>query len=458
MAQRGSIRMMKRNKKIWNGNVRDAALSILMEINNNQAYSNLLLHRTIEKYGIEAKDRGLLTELTYGTLQHRMTLDYYLEPYIRGKLDGWVRELLRMSLYQIVYLTKIPPHAVVHEAVEIAKRRGHKRIAPTVNGILRSVLRKGVRSLDEIEDPIAKIAIETSHPEWLIRRWIDQYGEQEATVMAHENNNPAAMTMRVNTAKATVDEVIEAFEAEGMEVNPGEIVSESLISQSGNPANTNVYKKGLVTIQDESSMLPVNALDLAPGMKVLDMCAAPGGKTTHIAEKMNDEGEVFAHDLHEHKIALIEANAKRLGLSSITAKSGDSRKLIELYGAASFDRILVDAPCSGLGVIRRKPEIKYVKTEEDVNSLLKIQSELLDTAAELIKQDGIIVYSTCTVEYAENRGMVEEFLNRHNDIILIPLPNLNGNEKLGIEDDTLQVLPQHFGGDGFFVAAFRKKK
>ena len=150
-------------------------------------------------------------------------------------------------------------------------------------------------------------------------------------------------------------------------------------------------------------MLPVLALDVTPGMKVLDMCAAPGGKTTHIAEKMNDEGEVFAHDIHEHKLALIEANANRLGLTSIKAKSGDSRKLTELYEPASFDRILVDAPCSGLGVIRRKPEIKYNKTEADFEGLTSIQSELLDTARELIKPDGIIVYSTCTVEHIENQ-------------------------------------------------------
>lgn len=371
--------MTTRNRKIWNGNVRDAALSILMEIHNNQSYSNLLLHRTIEKYGIEAKDRGLLTELTYGTLQHRMTLDYYLEPFIRGKLDDWVRELLRMSVYQIVYLTKIPPHAVVHEAVEIAKRRGHKRIAPTVNGILRSILREGVRSLDEIEDETTRISIETSHPEWLVKRWIDQLGEEEAVAMAHENNNPASFSVRVNTAKTTIEEAIAALHAEGVEVRRGEIIEECLISESGNPAKTEAYQKGLITIQDESSMLPVNALDVAPGMKVLDMCAAPGGKTTHIAEKMNDEGEVFAHDLHKHKMALIEANAERLGLSSISTRSGDSRELLELYGKESFDRILVDAPCSGFGVIRRKPEIKYTKTAKDIGSLQNIQSELLDT-------------------------------------------------------------------------------
>lgn len=450
--------MTNRNRKIWNGNVRDAALSILMEINENQAYSNLLLHRTIEKYGIDSKDRGLLTELTYGTLQHRMTLDYYLEPFVHGKLDKWVRELLRMSLYQIVYLTKIPPHAVVHEAVEIAKRRGHKRIAPTVNGILRSVLRKGVRSLDTLEDGVAKIAIETSHPEWLIARWIELYGEEDATAMAHENNNPAPISMRVNTVKMTRDEAVAALESEGFEVSLGEIVAESLISNSGNPANTEAYKQGLVTIQDESSMLPVNALDLAPGMKVLDMCAAPGGKTTHIAEMMNNEGEVFAHDVHDHKIKLIETNAKRLGLTSITAKSGDSRKLVEVYGESSFDRILLDAPCSGFGVIRRKPEIKYVKNQTDLEGLITIQSELLETAEKLIKPNGIIIYSTCTVEYEENQGMVEKFLENHLDMEIIPLPNLKDNKKLAIEGDTLQVLPQHFGGDGFFVAALRKKK
>ena len=159
---------------------------------------------------------------------------------------------------------------------------------------------------------------------------------------------------------------IALLESEGIEVRKGEVVPECIISVNGNPANTEAYKKGLITIQDESSMLPVLALDVAPGMKVLDMCAAPGGKTTHIAEKMNDEGEVFAHDIHDHKIALIEANAKRLGLTSIQTKSGDSRQLTEMYAPASFDRILVDAPCSGLGVIRRKPEIKYNKTEADL--------------------------------------------------------------------------------------------
>lgn len=449
--------MTNAKKRIWNGNVRDAALSILMEINQNQAYSNLLLNRTIKKYDIDAKDRGLLTELTYGTLQHRLTLDYYLEPFVKGKLDAWVRELLRLSIYQIVYLTKIPPHAVVHEAVEIAKRRGHKRIAPTVNGILRSILRKGVRPIEDIEDEIERMSIETSHPSWLIERWVKQFGKEEALAMAHENNHPARMTARVNSLKATVDEALTALSKEGIDALKGENIPGSLQTLSGSLANTEAFAEGLLTIQDESSMLPVLALDVQPDMKVLDMCAAPGGKTTFIAEKMNDKGEIHAHDLHEHKLALIESNAKRLGIQSISTKSGDSRELDSLYEPASFDRILVDAPCSGLGVIRRKPEIKYNKTEQDLSSLTEIQGQLLDTAYKLIKDDGIIVYSTCTVEYDENEGMVRRFLEKHPDMTMAPLTGLANHDSLAIKDDMLQILPQHFGSDGFFIAAFRKK-
>lgn len=447
----------KAKKKIWNGNVRDAALSILMEIHDNQAYSNLLLNRTIKKYTLDPKDRGLLTELTYGTLQHRMTLDYYLEPFVKGKLDAWVRELLRLSIYQIVYLTKIPPHAVVHEAVEIAKRRGHKGIASTVNGILRSVLRKGVRPIEDIKDDIERISIETSHPKWLIERWVKQFGQEEALAMAHENNHPARMTARVNLLKTTVEDVVKELAKEGIDATQGEVVPESIHTSSGSLANTAAFSNGFLTIQDESSMLPVIALDVKPEMKVLDMCAAPGGKTTFIAEKMNNQGEVYAHDLHEHKLSLIESNANRLGIESIRLSSGDSRQLDSIYEPASFDRILVDAPCSGLGVIRRKPEIKYNKTERDLENLTKIQEELLDTAYNLVKKDGIIVYSTCTVEYSENAGVVHKFLEKHPDMTTVPLDSFVGNESLAIKDNMLQVLPQHFGSDGFFVTAFRKK-
>ena len=218
--------MSKNKQAIWDGNVRDAALTILLTVDKSQAYSNLLLHQTIEKYKLQAQDRGLLTELTYGTLQHKYTLDYYLEPFIRGKVDIWVRWLLRLSLYQMHYLTRIPAHAAVNEAVEIAKRRGHQGIASMVNGILRSILREGVRSLEEIKNKNERLAIETSHPQWLVDRWVESYGFEMTAEMLRENNIAPPQTVRVNTTKATVEEVLTTLEREGVNARRSEVMPE----------------------------------------------------------------------------------------------------------------------------------------------------------------------------------------------------------------------------------------
>lgn len=442
-----------KNKKI-HGNVRDAALSILYAVENKQAYSNLLLNTTMDSYGISAKNKGLLTEITYGTLQHQMTLDYYLEPYIKGKLDPWVRTLLRLSLYQIVYLDRIPFHAVINEAVEIAKRRGHGGIASVVNGILRSIQRQGVRSFNEIADPIKKISIETSHPEWMIKRWSEQFGMQTTREMALENNKAPLQTVRVNTIQATPEQVIEMLESEGLSAEPSKIIPECLIVTGGQPVRTQTFEKGFITIQDESSMLPAYALQVEPGMKVLDMCAAPGGKTTHIAEKLEGRGTVLAMDLHAHKVKLIEETAKRLGHNIIETTVGDGRESSERFGLEAFDRVLVDAPCSGLGVIKRKPDIKYTKTSDDFERLQTIQLSLLDEAVKLLKPGGILVYSTCTIDTEENRGTAEKFMNTHPEMEQIPaeLPKAFKSKGQGL----VQVFPQDFGSDGFFIASFRK--
>ena len=449
--------MSKKSVVIWDGNVRDAALSILLAIDKNQAYSNLLLHETIKRHKIEAKDRALLTEITYGTLQYKMTLDYYLAPFIRGKIDHWVRWLLRLSLYQMHYLTRIPPHAAVNEGVEIAKRRGHQGIASTVNGILRSILRQGVPSLDVIQDPIERLSIETSHPQWLVERFVENYGMDVATQMLHENNVPPVQTVRVNTTKATVAEVIAKIEAEGVTAKPSDVMPECLHITNGQPARTQAFKDGLITIQDESSMLPANVLNPTPGMRVLDMCAAPGGKTTHIAEKMNNEGSILATDLHPHKLDLIDHNTERLGLDIVQTAPIDGRKAPEFLQVESFDAVLVDAPCSGLGVIHRKPDIKYTKREEDLENLQTIQLALLTAAVKVLKQDGKLVYSTCTVDRQENEGTVKAFLATHPEMEAIQLESLPTKIAEKQVDGMLQVFPQDFGSDGFFVAAFRKK-
>ncbi|RUL55854.1 16S rRNA (cytosine(967)-C(5))-methyltransferase RsmB [Lysinibacillus antri] len=449
--------MTKKKAIIWDGNVRDAALTILLAVDKNQAYSNLLLNQTINKYKIEAKDRALLTEITYGTLQHKYTLDFYLEPFIRGKIDLWVRWLLRLSVYQIVYLNRVPDHAAVNEAVEIAKRRGHKGIASTVNGILRSILRQGIPSIDEITDPIKRLAIKTSHPEWLVQRFIEAYGVEKTTEMLHENNMPPIQTVRVNTTKATVNEVLALLEKEHIEAKQSNVMPECIHLINGQASRTQAFKDGYITIQDESSMMPANVLHPQKGWRILDMCAAPGGKTTHIAEKMGNEGSILATDIHPHKLDLIDENSARLGLNIIETAPVDGRKAAQVLPAESFDAILVDAPCSGLGVMRRKPDIKYTKREEDFESLHKIQLELLDNAVQVLKPGGRLVYSTCTIDREENEGTVKAFLASHPEMELADIENLPTALLNKGQGGMLQVFPQDFGSDGFFVAAFRKK-
>ena len=449
--------MSKKKQQIWDGNVRDAALTILLAVDKNQAYSNLLLHQTIEKYKLDVKDRGLLTEITYGTLQHKLTLDYYLEPFIHGKVDLWVRWLLRMSLYQMHYLSRIPAHAAVNEAVEIAKRRGHKGIASMVNGILRSILREGVRSTNDIKDPNERLAIETSHPQWLVDRWVESYGYEETAEMLRENNIQPVQTVRVNTTKATVENVLTTLEREGVKAVRSEVMPECVHLQTGQAARTAAFRHGLITIQDESSMLPANVLNPQPGMKVLDMCAAPGGKTTHMAEKMQNEGSILAMDLHPKKLDLIEENTARLGLEIVQTAPVDGRKAASFLPKESFDAVLVDAPCSGLGVMRRKPDIKYTKREEDLESLQTIQLAILDNAAQVLKPGGRLVYSTCTVDKQENEGTVKLFLDQHPEMESESLTNLPEKLLAKQNNGMLQVFPQDFGSDGFFVAAFRKK-
>jgi len=449
--------MTKKAEKISIGNTRDAALTILMAVEKQQAYSNLLLHQTIEKYEIDPKDRALLTELTYGTLQYKMTLDYYLQPFIKGKLDDWVLQLLRLSLYQIHYLDRIPDHAAVNEAVNIAKKRGHKGISGAVNGILRSILREGVRSTEEITDDVERLSIETSHPLWMVKRFVSQYGFETTEKMLIENNEPPVQTLRVNLFKRTVEQVLSLFTQEGYTVAQSNIIPECIYLINGQAAKSTAFEKGFITIQDESSMIPAYVLQAEPGMTVLDMCSAPGGKTTHIAEKMKNTGKLVAMDIHQHKLKLVKENADRLGFSFIETVEMDGRKALEVYPEESFDRILVDAPCSGLGVMKRKPDIKYTKSEKDFTTLKPIQLNLLESAYKLLKPDGILVYSTCTVDREENEGTTELFLQEHPDMELQAFPEVIKNIKEQPKDGILQLFPQDLRSDGFYVAALHKK-
>ncbi|KZR57332.1 16S rRNA (cytosine(967)-C(5))-methyltransferase RsmB [Pseudobacillus badius] len=444
---------MKQKKK----SVRELALDLLESVEKNQSYSNLLLHSAIEKNSLSGRDAGLLTEITYGTIQRKYTLDFFLAPFIKKKPEPWVQQLLRLSLYQMVYLDKVPERAVIHEAVEIAKKRGHKGIAGLVNGILRSAQRNGLRSFSEIKDEAERISIETSHPLWLVQRWMSQFGAEKTREMCEMNLTAPMQTMRVNETKADREEVLQRLEAEGFEAEPSTVLPEAVRILKGNAARSSVFESGMATIQDESSMLVAYALDIEPEERILDACAAPGGKTTHIAEKLGNSGSVSALDLHEHKMKLIQQNAERLGLTNIETKALDSRKAGDVFPQESFDRILVDAPCSGLGVLRRKPDIKYAKAEGDLSALQKVQLDILHAAAPLLKKGGVLVYSTCTVDREENEGTVNQFLETHTDFEPAALTNLPPAIQPLADQHLLQVFPQDFGGDGFFISKLRKK-
>ncbi|AOC90989.1 16S rRNA (cytosine(967)-C(5))-methyltransferase RsmB [Bacillus amyloliquefaciens] len=442
-------------------NVRELALEALEKLEQNQAYSNLLLTSVIKTNTLSDQDRGLLTELVYGTLQNKIALDYMLKPFIRkpNKVKPWVIQLLRLSAYQMEYLEKIPDRAAIHEAVEIAKKRGHKGIASFVNGILRSLQREGAPSFAGIEDPVLRLSTETSHPEWLVKEWVEAYGFEAAEKICRIHLVPPKQTLRVNRIKADKETLLNEMENAGLEAEAGDLSPDAIKLLKGSIASTEFFQNGQVSIQDESSMLVARALDPKPGETVLDACAAPGGKSAHIAELMQNEGSLTSLDLHRHKVKLIQEGAERLGLTIINAQTMDARKAGDAFGAERFDRILVDAPCSGFGVIRRKPDMKYTKTPEDSRRLSEIQLGILREIAPLVKKGGTLVYSTCTMDRTENEEVMHAFIQEHPEFE----PDLSLEKRLPekarafVQDGSLQILPHYFGTDGFFISSMRKK-
>lgn len=453
----------RRNTKLG---AREVALEILTRVAEDQAYSNLLLNQTLEKYKLDRLDSSLVTEIVYGTIQRKNTIDYFLQRFINkglDKLQPWVSNLLRLSFYQLYYLDRIPPHAVVHEAVEIAKKKGHQGISGLVNGVLRNVL----RSKEELILPnglpaVKRIALQYSHPEWMVARWIKQYGERTTEQICASNNEPPKSSIRVNTLKHDRAALLELLRNQGLQAEPSEIAASGVIAKSGgNLALTDGYAAGEFSIQDESSMLVSEITDPQPGMQVLDCCAAPGGKTAHLAEKMRDTGTLIANDVHEHKKKLIESQAVRLGLECIRALVTDAAHLSERFAEGSFDRILLDAPCSGLGVIRRKPDVKWSKNEQEIEGIADIQFSILSDIRNLVKPGGILVYSTCTLLQEENEGMIARFLEQFPEFE--PDPELEAmlpeavREKAMLSAGMVRILPHYFHSDGFFIARLKRK-
>lgn len=443
--------------------LRKTALELLTRIEKENSFSHLLISETIDKSELNIQDENLLVEIVYGTIERKLTLNYYLSPFINQnkKMDAWILTLLQMSVYQMEFLNKVPDYAIINEAVEIAKHKGHRGTGALVNGILRSLQRKGVPNLDSITDKVKRLSIETSHPEWLVKLWISDYGFETAKNICESNLTRKPMTIRAQILKNDRKDLLNQLANINVEAKESSVTKQGVIIESGNVIKTSILGLGNATIQDESSMLVTETLNTKPGMEVLDCCSAPGGKTTHIAEIMGDKGRIVAHDLHKNKIKLVKNHADRLNISIIEASPCDARNLTEIHEKESFDRILVDAPCSGLGVIRSKPDIKYNKSFADIEKLQTVQQAILEEAFKLLKKDGQLVYSTCTINILENEHVIEEFLNHHPEVEVDSrfIDNLPQSvlENSRLTDFGIQLFPYTANSDAFFISRLKYK-
>ena len=437
-------------------NSREVALNIINRVLEEGAYSNIVLSRELNASDLEDKDRALVTELVYGTLRRKNTLDTIISNFVKdiNLMDKEVLNILRIAIYQMHFLDKVPEFAACNEAVELAKKSSEQN-AKLVNGILRSY----TKNPDDIEVSngiIDRLAYQYSYEPWFIRMIYKQYGEEDGRKILMGLNQTPKVTVRVNNTKADFDDVFERLEEMGYDVEEGYACPEAIIIKGGSSIENNpLFQEGLITVQDESAMLVAPLLDLEEGECALDLCAAPGGKTTHMAELLNGTGKVYGFDLHENKLSLITENAERLGLNNITAEAMDATKLNSKF-VASADKVLIDVPCSGIGIIRKKPEIKWNKTRKSLKELVPTQRAIMDNAWEYLKSGGTMIYSTCTLNKEENEENIEWFLNKHKDASVEKIFLGNMENFLYNKDGSLTVLPNEYM-DGFFICKIVKK-
>ena len=420
---------------------RKTAFEILFEIEKEGAYSNLTINRFLEKN--RPDNPAFIRELVYGVLENKILLDYYLDKLIPSgikKVKKKEATLLRLGLYQIIFMDSVPDYAAVNETVTLAKKlvRGREGF---INGVLRGYMKKGseIKLPDETKDLKHYLSIKYSFPLWLIEKWDKQYGMEECKKLLEASNARPKLSIRVNVNKTSREELKEYLEKKGYEVSEGTFSKRTLHVKGSGLLEDERYTEGYFSIQDEASTVAADKLGAKPGETVIDVCAAPGGKTSAIAELMGNNGKVYSCDIYEHKLELIDKLADRLGLSIIepTLLDGTSGKA---EWNETADRVLADVPCSGLGVIRRKPEIKY-KDITDFRELVQIQKKILENASKYVKSGGTLVYSTCTINKDENELQVKEFLDNNKEFEFV-------SEK--------QFLPTE-DIDGFYVCKMIKK-
>ncbi len=421
---------------------RKAAFLTLVDVETKKSYSNLALNHQIVV--TKPNHEGFVRELVYGVLEHKLTLDYYIDLLASngvGSLKTNELTILRMGIYQIGYMNSVPEYAAVNESVLLAKRycRGKDGL---INGILRAYLgkRMQLKLPDRSEDEVRYLSVKYSYAPWIVELWLKHYSSDFVEQLLAAGNETPPMTVRLNWLRIMKKDLISKLEESGFEVTEGDICSNALHVRGSRLLETEAYRMGLFTPQDESSMLVAEKLDPQHGDVVMDMCAAPGGKTMAIAERMNNTGKIIASDIYRRKLDLIDREAKRLGVTNVETRSWDAtREESSMFQKA--DRVLVDAPCTGLGVVRRKPEIKYKEHTDEMDLLPKKQLAILTASSSYVKPGGTLVYSTCTINPNENEKVTDAFVKRN--------PSFKKVER------TL-LLPNVNGTDGFFICVMKK--
>ncbi len=421
---------------------RYTAAQALLRLTRANAYSNLVIESLAGRNGLDSRDGAFASALFYGTLERRLTIDHVLEKYSSkplDKLSAPVLETLRLGVYQLLYMDGVDDYAAVSESVNLIKKLGIPNASGFVNGILRSFLRDGKAAPPVKGSRARQLSVEYSCPEWLVGEWVSAYGEQAAVRMLEGSLGRPPVYLRANTLKTDAPGLTEILRSQGVECS-ADAGLDGCVLVSGRVVveHLEAFRDGLFHVQDKASQLCAAALGAMPGERVLDVCAAPGGKTFTIAQLMRDRGEIVARDLHEKRVSLIREGALRLGLTGIHASAGDAGVYDGALGA--FDRVLCDVPCSGFGTIRRKPEIKY-KPRKSVQNLPPIQYKILKTSSQYLKSGGTLVYSTCTLLPQENEQVVSRFLKEDAGFTLVSRQTYTGGET-----DT----------DGFFVSVLKK--
>ena len=434
-------------------NGREAAIQALLAWEKRGAWSDAFLDGLFRREKLPERERALAQRLCCGVIQNLTALDWYLAPYVRGSLQSPVRAILRCAVYQLAYLDRIPPSAAVDTAVEMTKAMANPAAARVVNAILRRLTSAPLPPLPQGGDA-ESLAVRYSHPLWLTQLWLDRLGEADCRRLLAADNEIPPTALRVNRLRGTTEEVSAALTEENAAFSPLPPLADFFALKEGRAADLSAFRRGMVTVQDPAAALPVLCAEPRPGMKVLDACAAPGGKTFLLAQEMEDRGEILACDLHPNKLERLRTAAERLGIRSIRTQAADARKPAEEWKNA-FDLVLADVPCSGMGVIRKKPEIRW-KPREELADLPGIQLEILRSLGDCVRPGGQLVYSTCTLLEAENEAVTAAFLAERGDFRAAPihLPAPLGDAPEGRRT----LWPFEYGTDGFYLCRMIREK